>query len=162
VGRLCESGVPASLVQQDFRHANVRVVTLEEVGGRPHSFVYYDWANTVVSHPFFSGTRMLEYLGRPYETGLVGPSGVPGRVTYAPAAMHRYLRDAYVEPWTALLPASHVRKTFDLAWTLNPLWQAIRRWLEDPYYEHTSPWGKDSLARGPECLRRVLRTLQVS
>ena len=50
----------------------------------------------------------------------------------------------------------------DLAWTLNPLWQTIRRWLEAPYYEPTSPWGKDSLARVPQLLRRVLRVLPKS
>ena len=84
---------------------------------------------------------------------------MPGRVAYAPSAFHRYLRDAYVEPWTALLPAAQLRATFDLARTLNPLWQTLRRWLELPYYEPTSPWGQASLARGPQLLRQVLRTL---
>jgi hypothetical protein len=162
VTRLSESGVPASLVQQDFRHGNLRAVPLKGADARTHRFVYYDWANTVVSHPFFSGTRMLDYLSTPYDTAAEGPSGVSGHVTYASPAFRRYLRDAYVEPWTALLPAAHLRATFDLAWALNPLWQTVRRWLEVPYYEPESPWAKDSLARGPRLLRTVLRSLQES
>ena len=160
VAELDAAGVPASLVQQDFRHGNLAVVPLAAAGERTHRFVFYDWGDAVLSHPFFSGTRMLDYLGKPYEISPVGPSGVPGSVTLSRAAFHRYVRDAYVEPWTALLPAAQLRRAFELAKRLNPLWQTIRWWLEIPYYETTSPWGKDSLTWGPHHLRRVLRTLE--
>ena len=59
MARLAASGVPASLVQQDFRHGNLTVVPPAGARARAPRFVFYDWANTVVSHPFFSGTRLL-------------------------------------------------------------------------------------------------------
>jgi hypothetical protein len=160
VEELDASGLPASLVQQDFRHGNLAVVPLGEAGPSTHRFIFYDWGDAVLSHPFFSGTRMLDYLRKPYETTQLGPSGVPGRMTLSRAAFHRYLRDAYVEPWTAQLPATQLRAAFELARKLNPLWQTIRWWLEIPYYETTSPWGKESLTWGPHHLRWVLKTLE--
>ncbi|HEU5314490.1 MAG TPA: hypothetical protein VFX49_00135, partial [Chloroflexota bacterium] len=158
--QLGASGIPDSLVQQDFRHGNLAVVARPESPDSAFRFVYYDWGDAVVSHPFFSGTRMLDYLGRAFELDVRGPSGLPSRVTYARGAIHRYLRDAYVEPWTALAPARDVRAAFDLARKLNPLWQTVRWWLEIPYYETASPWGRDSLTWGPNHLRRLLREME--
>ena len=51
---LGESPIPASIVQQDFRDGNVAV--------RGRDYLFYDWSDTVVSHPFFSACRFLEYV----------------------------------------------------------------------------------------------------
>jgi hypothetical protein len=53
-----------------------------------------------------------------------------------------------------------LRAAFDLARRLNPLWQTVRWWLEVPYYELTSPWGRDSLTWGPHHVRRLLREME--
>jgi hypothetical protein len=48
------SPLPVSIVQQDFRDGNVAV--------RGRDYVFYDWSDTVVSHPFFSACRFLEFV----------------------------------------------------------------------------------------------------
>jgi len=158
--RLCAalhaSGIPPSLVQQDFREGNLAVGPQRD-GVR--TFVYYDWSDTVISHPFFSGIRMLDYIQQPYETALRGPSGAPSTVTFSAVAHRRYIRDAYLEPWTALLPAAQLREVFALARRLNPLWQAVRWWLELPYYEPASPWGAMMIATLPARVRGLVRSL---
>src|SRR5205807_5814972 len=70
--------VPPSIVQQDFRHGNV---LMTDAGP-----LFFDWSDTVVSHPFFSATRYLQSL--PMSNEQEQERG-------------RRIRDAYMEPWTA-------------------------------------------------------------
>jgi pimeloyl-ACP methyl ester carboxylesterase len=161
---LCEelaaSGVPDSLVQQDFRDGNVAVVQDPKTAGQTGErcrFVFYDWSDAVVGHPFFCGIRMQDYINQPYQTAVRGPAGLAQPVTFAPAAHRRYVRDAYLEPFTRFAPVADLRRSFQVARTLNPLWQTIRWWLERQYYEDTSPWAASAATWAPDGLREVLR-----
>jgi hypothetical protein len=149
--------VPDSLVQQDFRDGNVAVVEAGAAPGGGYRFVFYDWGDAVVGHPFFCGVRMQDYLRRPYATRVRGPSGVPAPVVFSAAAHRRYVRDAYLEPWTVFAPATELRATFRLTRRLNPLWQTLRWWLERRFYEDTSPWGVAAATWAPGGLRLVLQ-----
>src|SRR5258708_4391043 len=77
--------IPASIVQQDFRHGNL------VMSGR--SYVFYDWSDTVVSHPFFACCRFLDFVQR-------GPHprrGLPVE------ERSRRIADAYLQPSTSIL-----------------------------------------------------------
>lgn len=153
---LAAAGVPDSLVQQDFRDGNLAVVEEGAVAGGGYRFVFYDWGDAVVGHPFFCGVRMQDYLHRPYAVRVRGPSGVPAPVVLSATAHRRYVRDAYLEPWTTFAPAAGLRAAFRQARRLNPLWQTLRWWLERRFYEDTSPWGAAAATWAPAGLRRVL------
>jgi hypothetical protein len=51
-GELAAIPVPASIVQQDFRHGNL------VMSGK--SYLFYDWSDTVIGHPFFACCRFLD------------------------------------------------------------------------------------------------------
>jgi hypothetical protein len=149
--RLVAVGVPASLVHQDFRGGNVAVT--------PAGCLFHDWSDTVLGHPFFSGANFVADAHHPVEETAPGPSGVPGRARYAPAVRQRLLRDAYLEPWTAVAPPDRLRYAFGLAWTLGPVWQAVRLHRELPYAEPDSPWAVAWAGRVPPALRAAARRL---
>jgi hypothetical protein len=116
--------IPASIVQQDFRHGNL------VMSGR--SYVFYDWSDTVVSHPFFACCRFLDFVQR-------GPHprrGLPVE------ERRRRIADAYLEPWTSILGHADLQRAFELARRLNPIYVAIRWYLDAPYCEPTSSWGR--------------------
>jgi hypothetical protein len=116
--------IPASIVQQDFRHGNL------VMSGR--SYVFYDWSDTVVSHPFFACCRFLDFVHR-------GPHprrGLPVE------ERRRRIADAYLEPWTSILGHADLQRGFELARRLNPIYVAIRWYLDAPYCEPTSSWGR--------------------
>ena len=123
---LSGSGLPATLVQQDFRAGNV--VVQEE------SVVFYDWSDSVVGHPFFSACRFLNYI-------LTGDREEPGpRPEALPAReQRRRVRDAYLALWTAYQPMEQLLHAFRLARQLNAVYLAIRWHLELPHLEPESP-----------------------
>jgi hypothetical protein len=84
---------------------------------------------------------------------------LPGRARYASAIRQRLLRDAYLEPWTAVAPPDRLRYAFGLAWTLGPVWQAVRLHRELPYAEPDSPWAVAWAGRVPPALRAAARRL---
>lgn len=144
---------------QDFRDGNLAVVAdsgAAAAGGRGYRFVFYDWGDTVVGHPFFCAIRMQDYLRRPYPSPVRGPSGIDTPVVFSAGAHRRYVRDAYLEPWTGFAPAAQLRAAFRLARGLNPLWQTLRWWRELPFYERTSPWAVTAATWAPTDLRRIL------
>jgi aminoglycoside phosphotransferase (APT) family kinase protein len=126
--------VPPSIVQQDFREGHV---IMTDAGP-----LFFDWSDTVVSHPFFSATRYLQSL--PMSNEQEQERG-------------RRIRDAYLEPWTAFEPRERLIEALDLARALNPLYQAVRWYLALPYVEPGCPW-RVAVARAvPQELRATLR-----
>lgn len=128
--RLAEYRLPATLVHQDFRTGNI--IALES------SFLFYDWSDTVVAHPFFSPVRFLQLMGLTEERCLA-------------------ISEAYLEPWTDFQSMEPMREAFALARRLNPLYQAVR-WRHDAQYlETTAPYGRDIVSTLPHKLREVLQ-----
>ena len=141
---LGESPLPFSIVQQDFRDGNIAV--------RGRDYVFYDWSDTVVSHPFFSACRFLEYV----ESGGESPKRKRGR-RLATAVRHERLRDAYLDVWAEYAPRDRLLAVFREVQRLNPLYQAIRWHLELPYCEPGSPWWRTMLSSVTESLQDLLK-----
>jgi len=137
------SPLPVSIVQQDFRDGNVAV--------RRTGFLFYDWSDTVLSHPFWSACRFLEYV----PTTDQRPRRGAGR-TLPTAVRHERLIDAYLEAWVDYAPRDRLRALFRQTQRLNPLYQAIRWYLELPYCEPGSPWWRIMLSSLTESLQELL------
>jgi hypothetical protein len=138
---LGESPIPFSIVQQDFRDGNIAV--------RGRDYLFYDWSDTVVSHPFFSACRFLEYV----ESGGSAKRREARRLPIA--VRHERLRDAYLDMWAEYATRSRLLGVFRQAQWLNPLYQAIRWHLELPYCEPGSPWWRIMLSCVTESLQEV-------
>jgi hypothetical protein len=135
---LAEIPIPASIVQQDFRDGNL--VMWER------SYVFYDWSDTVVSHPFFACCRFLDFVeGNPRP-----PRGLPV------GERMRRIADAYLQPWTRIIGDAELRRAFELTRQLNPIYLAIRWYLEAAYCEPTSSWGRAMRDAPAGALRRWL------
>jgi hypothetical protein len=107
--RLAACGVPETLEHGDFHPGQV-VVT-------DRGPAYIDWSDAVVSHPFFSLARFM--------TNVFGPGRArPHPLAEIPAAQAR-LRDAYLEPWTAVAPRRRLREAAELAMLLGALEHAL-------------------------------------
>ena len=141
---LGESPIPVSIVQQDFRDGNIAV--------RGRDYLFYDWSDTVVSHPFFSACRFLEYV----ESGGGSPRRKGGR-RLPTAVRHERLRDAYLDVWAEYASRGRLLAVFRQAQRLNPLYQAIRWHLELPYCEPGSPWWRIMLSSVTESLQELLK-----
>jgi len=115
-GQLEEYGIPASLVNQDFRSGNVVAID--------GTHLIYDWADSIVGHPFFSATRFLNYV----HTGPI--DGLDGKGPLITSeARHERIIDAYLEPWTARVPMERLREAFAVARRINAMYVAVRFYI---------------------------------
>lgn len=101
IGRLAAYGLPATLEHGDFWAGQVVV--------RGADFAFLDWSDCSISHPFFS---LLLFL---VESEDFFPR--------TPGARER-LRDAYLRPWTVLMPLNDLINAFELAQPLAALHHA--------------------------------------
>jgi hypothetical protein len=101
--------LPLSLEHGDLSASNIVV---------NDRFIYFDWSDCSISHPFFSLTAFY------------GESGV--RLPNVPEVEAR-LRYAYLRPWTRFEPPDRLRSAFELAQVLAPLHGALG------YYTHILP-----------------------
>ncbi len=122
---LTASGLPNTLVNQDFRIGNV--VWSDD------RYVFYDWADSVITHPFFSATRFLNFIHDkpPLEAN----------------ARHEPMIEAYLEPWQAVLAIEKLRKAFALARRINAMYQAVRFHLAMRTSEPMIGWEECLLAQ---------------
>lgn len=95
-------GVPQTLVHGDFYCQNV-IDTQKR-------YIYFDWSDSAVSHPFFDAGFFLLDIAQE----LPNVMNVQAR-----------LRDAYLEPWTVYLPMEQLTSLFKLAQPLAALYHAI-------------------------------------
>jgi hypothetical protein len=138
------SPLPVSIVQQDFRDGNIAV--------RGRDYLFYDWSDTVLSHPFFSAYRFLEYV----PTTSQRPKRGAGR-RLPTAVRNERLIDAYLDAWADYAPRDRLREVFRQVQRLNPLYQAIRWHLELSYCEPGSPWWRIMLSATTESLQELLK-----
>jgi hypothetical protein len=101
--------LPLSLEHGDLSASNIVV---------NDRFIYFDWSDCSITHPFFS---LTVFYG---EGGVTLPN--------APHVEAR-LRDAYLQPWTRFEPLDRLRSAFELAQVLAPLHGALG------YYTHILP-----------------------
>ncbi|HEX6699113.1 MAG TPA: aminoglycoside phosphotransferase family protein [Gaiellaceae bacterium] len=112
VERLCDElaapGVPETIQHDDFHDGNVFV--------RDGRYVFFDWGDACVSHPFFTLVVTLGSVGYGLELGDDAPE------------LAR-LRDAYLEPWTRFAPLAALRDVFPIAHLLGRVCRALA-WSE--------------------------------
>ena len=151
VEELCEvlasTGIPDTLVHGDFSGRNV----VRTAGG----FVFYDWAEAAVGHPFFSGMMMAHEVRYPVEERVQGPSGTSAVVSVSGRARERLISGAYLGPWAGYAPVSVLWGALAAAVRLRPVWRAVRAHRELPWLEQSSPWVLDLARSIPRRLREV-------
>ncbi len=100
--QLQNSPIPASLDHGDFWPGQVLC--------NGHGFVFIDWSDSSVSHPFLSAWFFLVQVAY-----------------FLPEVYDAYscLRQAYLEPWRAFASDEQLLDTFELAQLLAPLHHAI-------------------------------------
>jgi hypothetical protein len=131
--RLSDFSLPDTLVNQDFRIGNI-VWTNDD-------YVFYDWADSVVTHPFFSATRFLNYIhDDPHD---------PARDA---KTRHQPIIDAYLDAWRAVLPTTQLREAFAIARRINAMYQAVRFELAMRASEPMIGWERCLLAQVKDVL----------
>jgi hypothetical protein len=124
--QLAEYDIPDTLVHQDFRDDNI---FLDD--GR---IQIYDWADTVIAHPFFSMFRVLEYSER------VGLGKQPGRgVMKIEEPLLERVLDAYLGEFSDYGSGERLREAFDVSRKLQKLFQMLRIVRELEFLEPGCP-----------------------
>jgi hypothetical protein len=100
--RLADFGLPPTLEHGDLWAGNIVMCD--------GSFVFFDWAESSVSHPFFSFLLFLP--------------DATHRLSHVPDARER-LRNAYLSPWTVYAPMQQLVEAFELAQPLAALHHAV-------------------------------------
>lgn len=130
---LAALGVPDSIQHDDLHDGNVLV--------RGDRRVVFDWGDACVSHPFFTLTVTLRFIAEGSSLDLAGPE-------------IRRLRDAYLEPWTSVVPAAGLVAGADLARRLGPsdrvlTWYRVLTLVDEPARERILPgvldWLREAL-----------------
>ena len=139
--RLSSSALPNTISNEDFKAGNVAVC-----GGE---YVFYDWGNTVISHPMFGINYFLNRMIRPdavdrlrWRNDLVDER-------------RRELMSAFLSQWTDDAPWNQLLSEFWLCRRLYPLYEAVKCYCDIPFVGTTSPWGAGSLAFIPQAIRNL-------
>jgi hypothetical protein len=109
--RLASLGPPDSIHHEDFRPGNVASTAA--------GIILFDWADTVIAHPFMSAHRFLDDVPAP-------PAGAPWDWRFEVTDPRAALRDAYLEPWADGASLAVLREAFELTRLLEPLYQLAR------------------------------------
>lgn len=99
---LAHAPVPETLEHGDFWAGNVAATAA--------GYVYFDWSDSAIAHPFFSLALFLADAARTFPDD----PGIKAR-----------LRDAYLAPWVAFAPRDELVRVFALAQRVALLHHAI-------------------------------------
>jgi hypothetical protein len=98
-GELARIDIPDTLEHGDLWSANILMTA--------RGPVFLDWSDSSLSHPFFSLFHLMNDAA-----SLLPTSSAESR---------RRLRDAYLEPWTAVAPMDQLTRAFEIARILAPV-----------------------------------------
>jgi hypothetical protein len=101
IAALAAAGVPETLIHGDLHDGNILADGAE--------IVFFDWTDAALAHPFFDLHPLFHDLGDSLDR---------------PGTRER-LRDAYLEPWAALLPRERLLAAFALSQQVGPLYHAL-------------------------------------
>lgn len=127
-------GLPETLCHEEVHSANV----LRNGDGR---YIFTDWSDSSVAHPFFTMLVTMRAAAHRLKLAEDGPE------------LAR-LQDAYLEPWTALLPRKQLQTAYDLAYRLAMVnralsWHAgtasLPQQHKAPYADSVPGWLQDFL-----------------
>jgi len=100
---LVDHQIPLSLAHGDLRPTNIAVTEQGRV-------VIMDWSDSAITHPFFDTALFLQNIEQD--------------LPQVPDARDQ-LRDAYLECWTRYEPMASLKRVYELAAVLSPLYQAL-------------------------------------
>ena len=101
--RLAQVGVPHTLVHGDLG-GNILI--------RDGGYTFFDWTDVCISHPFF---EMATISGAYFDESVLKDS----------SDADTRLRDAYLEPWTELMPMERLTEAFEASRPLGALHQTM-------------------------------------
>jgi hypothetical protein len=118
---LAAYGLPETLTHEEVHDANVLV--------NGERYIFTDWSDSSLAHPFFSLLVTLRAAAYRLELPEDGPEILR-------------LREAYLEPWTKSVPKKLLVSAFDLAYHLGMANRALswRRGLESLAWKHVEPY----------------------
>ncbi|WP_414572313.1 aminoglycoside phosphotransferase family protein [Nostoc sp. CCY 9925] len=128
-------GIPQTLIHGDFHCQNV-VVTNER-------FIYFDWSDSAISHPFFDAGFFLHEITQEFP-----------EVT----DVQLRLRNAYLKPWTAFMPMEELITVFQKSQILATLYQAIVSYEITKNLEVSHRWETENAV--PYYLKSLLTQIQ--
>lgn len=108
---------PMMLHHDDFHPGNIMV--------KGDDIIFFDWAESAITHPFFSMTIVMRYAKYVYE--------------YDEEALNR-LRDMYLQAWTQFAPLEQLRDAFELALRLGILCRALTWHRAVEQLEESEKW----------------------
>jgi hypothetical protein len=136
-GELAGLGIPETIQHDDFHDGNVFV--------RDGDYVFFDWGDSCISHPFHTMVVTLRSIAARLD---VGPGG---------RDLLR-LRDAYLEPFGIFAEAPRLREIFETAYAVGTLGRTLAHYVYvlemDPRFRSDEadavPYGiQRFLERGP-------------
>lgn len=136
IAELDAFGLPDSVIHGDL---NVNNIALTKTG----EFIFYDWTDLSISHPFFDLDAMLEW-GSPFE------KEIPD--------WQKRVRNAYLEAWTDFLPMPELVRAFELSAQLAIMVQALNYHWIVTRIEKSGRWEFENEA--PYYFRRLLNFQQ--
>jgi len=143
--RLASSALPNTISNEDFKAGNVAVCSGE--------YLFYDWGNTVITHPMFGINYFLNRMARPdSEDGSRWRNGLEDET-------RRALMSAFLAQWTDYASWDQLSSEFWLCRRLYPLYEAVKCYGDLPFVGTTSPWGAGSLAYIPQAVRKLIVAL---
>lgn len=98
-GELAQFDIPDTIDHGDLWSSNILITA--------NGPVYLDWSDSSLSHPFFSLFHLMNDAA-----SLLPASSAESR---------RRLRDAYLDPWTAVAPMDQLVRAFEIARILAPI-----------------------------------------
>ncbi|MDQ2714274.1 MAG: aminoglycoside phosphotransferase family protein [Chloroflexota bacterium] len=98
---LASYGIPETLHHDDLHSGNIMV--------QEDHYIFFDWAESFIAHPFYSLAVILRYAGYGDLNG----------------AQQEYLRDVYLEAWTSYAPIERLREAFQIAQKLGILGRGL-------------------------------------
>jgi hypothetical protein len=101
---LAQDGIPETLQHNDLHYNNVLV--------RDGRHRIFDWGDSSISHPFQTMRVTIAFLK--WTLGIVGEDEIDELV-----------RDAYLEPWSSYGTRHALLRSFDLAWLLEGVSDAL-------------------------------------
>ena len=109
--------------------------------------MFFDFGDAIISHPFFSIRRYLDYI-RPLdesEEDLVKD-------------LRKKILDSYLNVWRTQYHSDQVDRAWELIEELYFYSLTIRWWRELPYVRKDMPWGRDVHEMVQSNLQKLVRS----
>jgi len=145
LNRLAASTVPSVVSSEDFRAGNVMQ--------RADGYVFFDWGNTVITHPFFGINYFLNRMSRPEDAnGFLWRNELEDDLRQGLAA-------TFLGEWRDYAPWEQLVDEFWLCRRIYHLYEAVKCYTDLPYIGTTAPWGANARDFIPQAARTLLTSL---